>query len=92
LIRTGLFGRCRHPIYSAFFIVTLGHCLFAWDRSIGSWIAGAACLSLYCLGTYFRVHEEESLLADVHGEEFKRYQRSTPAFVPRVQSQETDVR
>ncbi len=69
----------RHPIYASMLCLLLG---------IGFLVAAplwfAVALVLFFAGTEIRVRIEDRLLADRFGEEFREYQRNTPAYIPLV--------
>lgn len=79
LVRTGPYAVVRHPIYSSLFAILLSTiCLLTrWEWAILS-------IFLFVAGTEIRVHAEDGLLASRFGEDFTRYKRKVPAYVPFV--------
>jgi protein-S-isoprenylcysteine O-methyltransferase Ste14 len=77
LVRTGPYAIVRHPIYSSLFAILLSTiCMLTrWEWAIPS-------IVLFVAGTEIRVRTEDRLLASRFGEEFARYQRKVPAYVP----------
>jgi len=76
LPRTGLFARCRQPIY-------LGFALILWTGPVWTLdhLALALAWSIYCgLGP---LHKERSFLA-MYGEAFAAYRSRTPYLFPRL--------
>lgn len=79
LVRSGPYAVARHPIYASLLAmaVVTGLLLTPWP-----WLLAA--LAVFITGTEIRVHTEEKLLASRFGEEFAKYKRSVPAYVPLV--------
>jgi protein-S-isoprenylcysteine O-methyltransferase Ste14 len=77
LIRTGPYRWLRHPIYTSL----LGM-LLATGLAKTWWPLLIAGVGFYVIGTEIRVRAEDGLLASRFGEEFNRYKRTTPAYLP----------
>jgi protein-S-isoprenylcysteine O-methyltransferase Ste14 len=77
MIRSGILGRMRHPRYTAFSLVAFGNALLTGYP----WVAAAAVVTIALLALVVYVEERE--LRDFFGEEFERYRREVPAFIPR---------
>jgi protein-S-isoprenylcysteine O-methyltransferase Ste14 len=79
LVQSGPYAVVRHPIYASLLAMTLvtGLLLTLWP-----WLLAA--IAVHIAGTEIRVRTEEKLLAARFGEEFTKYQRSVPAYVPLV--------
>lgn len=77
MIRDGILGRMRHPRYTAFSLVAFGNALLTGYP----WVAAAAVVTIALLSLVVRLEERE--LRDYFGEEFERYRREVPAFIPR---------
>jgi len=79
LVRTGPYGLVRHPIYASLLLMSLvtGLLLTPWP-----WLL--AGIAVYVAGTEIRVHTEEKLLGSRFGEEFAKYKKSVPAYIPLV--------
>jgi protein-S-isoprenylcysteine O-methyltransferase Ste14 len=77
LVRSGVYGFVRHPVYTSMLLVVVGTGLV-----LGPLYLLAPSLVLYILGTGVRVRAEEALLAARFGQEFLEYRRSVPAYVP----------
>ncbi len=79
LVRSGPYAVVRHPLYGSLLAMTLvtGLLLTPWP-----WLL--AGIAIHIAGTEIRVHTEDKLLASRFGEEFAKYKRSTPAYVPLV--------
>ncbi|MBM5799504.1 MAG: isoprenylcysteine carboxylmethyltransferase family protein [Cyanobacteria bacterium K_DeepCast_35m_m2_023] len=77
LVTSGAYGRCRHPLYQALLLCSLGVAL-----ALGSLLHLALCLGLVAvLGGKAR-REERGLLA-AHPD-YARYRACTPAIIPRL--------
>lgn len=77
LVRSGIYARIRHPLYTSVTLAALGWAL-AWQ----SWPAGLAAL---CLAPFFAAkarREERWLRAKFP--EYDEYARQTPGFLPRL--------
>jgi protein-S-isoprenylcysteine O-methyltransferase Ste14 len=56
--------------------------LLATGLAVSHWIALAAALVVFAIGTWIRVRSEEKLLRGAFGAEFEEYAREVPAVVP----------
>jgi protein-S-isoprenylcysteine O-methyltransferase Ste14 len=79
LVSTGPYAVVRHPIYSSMLALLLAM-LTAMTRPLWTGIS----LALYITGTEIRVRTEDRLLAARFPEEFARYRRLVPAYIPFV--------
>ncbi|MEB3334920.1 MAG: methyltransferase [Cyanobacteriota bacterium] len=75
LITTGAYGRCRHPLYQAVLLCSLGVALV-----LGSLLHLALLLALAAVLSG-KARREEGRLLKLHPE-YATYRRSTPAIVP----------
>ena len=78
VIRKGVFGLVRHPIYLGEILLYLG--FLALNISLAAafvWILSIGFLH------YFSRHEERLLLAKF-GEEYRQYMREVPMWIPRL--------
>ena len=77
LITSGAYGRCRHPLYQAVLICSLGVALALGSLlHLGLLVALAVVLSS-------KARREESRLLELHGD-YAGYRASTPAIVPGI--------
>jgi protein-S-isoprenylcysteine O-methyltransferase Ste14 len=82
LVTAGPYARCRNPLYAWSWLAMVGIGLAS--RSLGVTIALAVCFAwLYARAA----RREEAFLAETHGEAFRRYAATTPAFLPRPAAQ-----
>jgi len=77
LVRSGLHGRMRHPIYTGTIMVLLGWLLLAPTP------ATALCIAITFVYLPIGIHLEELKLLSVFGDDYRRYQREVPALWPR---------
>ena len=77
LITTGPYAVVRHPIYASLFGMLAASALVNTP-----WPAAAGALALFLAGTEIRVRAEEKLLAKAFPEEFERYRKRVPAYLP----------
>jgi protein-S-isoprenylcysteine O-methyltransferase Ste14 len=79
LVQSGAYRFIRHPIYASMLCMLLG---------TGSLIARlpllVVALIFFLIGLEIRVRIEDGLLESRFGEEFRRYQRRVPAYLPFV--------
>jgi protein-S-isoprenylcysteine O-methyltransferase Ste14 len=79
LVTTGIYRYLRHPMYSAFWLMAIAQALL-----LSNWIAGLA--GIVGFGTLFllRVGEEERMMEEAFGEEYRVYSASTKRIIPFV--------
>lgn len=74
LNRSGLYGYVRHPVYSLVMLILIASPIMSLNL-----LYITLSIALYfIIGTYF----EERNLINRFGEEYRRYQKEVPAFVP----------
>jgi len=78
LVTTGLYGFVRHPIYLGIFI-------FLWTLAImtANLLVLLATLALLAV-LYASIDEEEVILIDRFGDEYREYKKRTPRFIPKL--------
>jgi protein-S-isoprenylcysteine O-methyltransferase Ste14 len=80
LATSGPYAFTRNPLYLGSFILGLGFTIAAGRP----WLLGAIFAALF-LGIYLPVMRvEATTLAELFGEEYRRYAEAVPLFVPRV--------
>lgn len=81
LVVTGFYRYVRNPMYVGVLVALTGEAILFWNRGI---VIEAA---LACLGfnLFVRLHEEPSLTRR-HPEEYPRYKKSVPRWLPRFTS------
>ena len=78
IAKTGLYSRVRHPQYTAFILIMMGY-LLTWPT--------VPTLIMFPILVYMYIRlarREEQKALQEHGEEYERYQETTPAFLPRI--------
>ncbi len=78
VIREGVFGVVRHPIYLSEIILYLGFLLISVSLA-----ATIVWIFAICFLHYISRHEEK-LLIDQFGEEYRQYMQKVPMWVPRI--------
>ena len=78
VIKKGIFGVVRHPIYLSEIVLYLG-LLFFRTSLAAAFIWIIAIVFLYLISRY-----EEKLLVARFGDEYKQYMRDVPMFVPKL--------
>jgi protein-S-isoprenylcysteine O-methyltransferase Ste14 len=77
LITTGVYQLIRHPMYSSFFLLALAQILL-----LPNWLAGAC--GLVAIGALygFRVSQEEQMMLEFFGTEYRYYVSHTKRLIP----------
>ena len=78
VIRKGVFGRVRHPIYSGSILLYLG--LIILTFSIFSAIIWVFIVAFY----YYISRYEEKILLKEFGSEYEQYMNEVPMLIPRI--------
>jgi protein-S-isoprenylcysteine O-methyltransferase Ste14 len=81
LVTTGLYAFIRHPLYVASFLIGLGLCLILGDP-----VVLIVYVVVYVAMHAWVIHGEERWLAGHWGEEYRKYARRVPRFVPAIAS------
>ena len=74
-----LYGRMRHPSYTAMMVVILAYAL-----ATHSWLAGGLGLLSAWFGFQYRIYHEERALERNFGEQYRQYRNRTPMWFPRM--------
>jgi protein-S-isoprenylcysteine O-methyltransferase Ste14 len=78
VITTGVFGRVRHPVYLGCILFYVG--LVAFTFSI---LSAVICTIIVIFYHYISKHEER-LLLNKFREQYERYMKSVPMWIPRI--------
>ena len=79
LITEGPYKYIRHPMYTQMWIGVLCICLIS-----SNWIVGIAAVLTWSILYYIRLPEEEKMMEDEFGDEYKKYIKRTKKIIPRV--------
>ncbi len=77
LVTDGLYAHVRHPMYSSFALFALAQVLL-----LQNWIAGPIGLVGFCILFFVRVPDEERVMVETFGEEYRGYMRRTARIIP----------
>ncbi|MEM9327905.1 MAG: protein-S-isoprenylcysteine O-methyltransferase [Bacteroidota bacterium] len=84
LISSGVYRFIRHPMYTAIWLWVIGQALL-----LNNYIAGLSGLVCFGLLYFFRVGQEEKMMAATFGEAYEKYKLKTGRLWPRVRSLST---
>jgi protein-S-isoprenylcysteine O-methyltransferase Ste14 len=86
LVTSGVYGFVRHPIYLGAFIFLAALALVATNLLI--LLPTLALLALL----YTSIDEEEAMLIDRFGDEYREYMKRTPRFIPTLRHEHSQQR
>jgi len=81
LITTGIFEYIRHPMYAAHILWAIAQPLI-----LTNWIAGFSFLIPQILQYWLRVADEEKMMLEGFGEEYRAYVGKTGRIIPRIRT------
>ena len=79
LVTRGVYRLVRHPMYTSFFVSGLGQALL-----LANWVAGPAALVAVAVLVLVRLPNEEAMMIEAFGDEYRDYMRRTGGVVPRL--------
>jgi protein-S-isoprenylcysteine O-methyltransferase Ste14 len=79
LVSKGVYGVIRHPMYSAFWLWAIAQFLL-----LPNWIAGAAGMFGFGILYLGRIEQEERLMLDTFGDDYRTYMNNTARIIPWV--------
>ena len=79
LVKEGPYARLRHPIYLAFLLMQISVLLLTLN-----WFIGLCGIAIILSVIAIRVPEEERLLVDQFGDEYREYMQRTGRLLPRL--------
>ena len=79
LVTEGIYARVRHPIYLAFLLMQIS-LLFLTSN----WFIGLCGIAIIVAVIAIRIPEEERLLTERFGDEYRTYQKRTGALLPNL--------
>jgi protein-S-isoprenylcysteine O-methyltransferase Ste14 len=78
LITEGVYGRVRHPMYTAFWLWAVAQALL-----LPNWVAGLSGLVGFGTLYFLRVGQEERLMIEAFGDTYRAYMERTARLIPR---------
>jgi len=79
LVTNGIYSRVRHPMYTAFFLYSIGQALV-----LPNWIAGPSYLAAFGLLFALRIGAEERMMGDQFPGAYEAYAARTKRLVPGI--------
>jgi len=79
LVTQGVYSRLRHPMYTAFWMWALSQALL-----FPNWVAGLSGLVGFGTLFFFRVGNEERMLLETFGDEYREYMARTHRVIPGI--------
>jgi protein-S-isoprenylcysteine O-methyltransferase Ste14 len=79
LVTEGIYNRIRHPMYSAFWLWAIAQALL-----LPNWVAGFSGIIGFGALYLLRVGDEEQMMLDTFGEEYRTYMGRTGRLWPRL--------
>jgi protein-S-isoprenylcysteine O-methyltransferase Ste14 len=77
LVTEGVYGRVRHPMYTAFWLWALAQALL-----LPNWVAGLSGLVGFGTLYFLRVGQEERLMLEAFGDSYRAYMDRTARLIP----------
>jgi protein-S-isoprenylcysteine O-methyltransferase Ste14 len=77
LVTRGVYRHVRHPMYTAFWLWAIAQALL-----LPNWVAGFSGLIGFGILYFFRVGQEERLMIETFGEDYRAYMARTARLVP----------
>ena len=78
VVKKGVFGVVRHPIYLGSILLYLGLLLFSFS------VIAAVVWVVIIIFYYYISRHEEKLLIEKYGEEYKKYMNEVPMLIPLI--------
>lgn len=79
LVTTGIYEKVRHPMYTAFWLWAL-----AQPFLLSNWVAGLAGIVGFGSLYFIRIGQEEAMMEERFGEEYRAYCKRTARLVPGI--------
>jgi protein-S-isoprenylcysteine O-methyltransferase Ste14 len=86
LVESGLYRWIRHPLYTSFFLITVGFFLMT-----GDWLITTLMLA-HCWAVAARASKEEEMLLGRLGQSYASYMQRTGCFLPRSKGSIAPIR
>jgi len=81
LIKTGVYKYIRHPMYTAHILWSIGQIAV-----LPNWIAGFSFIIITVPHLLSRIKDEEEMMIEQFGEEYKNYKKTTGIIFPKIKS------
>ena len=78
LIKTGVYKRIRHPMYTQIWIWSITHVLI-----ISNWVVGFSGIVIWAVMYFNRINKEEKMMIEEFGNEYINYQKVTGRITPK---------
>ena len=82
---SGVYRHIRHPMYAFGWLLGIAQALLLWN-----WIVGLSGILSFALLYFVRVPEEEQMMLEHFGHEYREYMQTTGRVVPRVRRARED--
>lgn len=79
LIRGGPYALVRHPMYTSFMLMGVGQAFL-----LSNWVAGLAGLIGFAVLFLLRVEEEERMMLEMFGSQYRDYMERTKRIIPYI--------
>ncbi len=79
VVDRGVYKRVRHPMYASIFLFALAQGLI-----LNNWLAGWSAWIMFACLYFRRVPQEETMMLDFFGEDYRAYMRKTGRLFPRL--------
>jgi protein-S-isoprenylcysteine O-methyltransferase Ste14 len=79
LVTSGIYEKLRHPMYTAFWLWAVAQAFL-----LSNWLAGFAGLIGFGTLYFLRIGQEEAMMKERFGEEYRQYQARTKRIIPGV--------
>lgn len=79
LVTRGIYGYIRHPMYASQWLWVIAQPLL-----LQNWIAGLINLAVFIPFYFLRVRDEERLMLEQFGEQYRSYMQSVGAVLPKL--------
>jgi protein-S-isoprenylcysteine O-methyltransferase Ste14 len=79
LVKEGPYAKMRHPIYFAFLLMQVSVLLLT-----SNWLIGICGIAIIAAVIIIRVPEEEKMLIEQFGDEYRNYMKNTGSFLPKL--------
>jgi protein-S-isoprenylcysteine O-methyltransferase Ste14 len=84
VVKTGVYGSIRHPMYAAILLFSLAQGLL-----LENWLAGWSALVTFAILVLIRMPREEAMMCEFFGQGYRDYMRQTGRLLPRIGGRES---